>query len=49
MIQPAIIEEPTIEPVAEDPHLAMAPEEPVDTGASADLAQAAEPLPVVKG
>jgi hypothetical protein len=33
-----------IEPVAEDPALAMV-EEPVDNGASAELAQAAEPLP----
>ena len=32
VIEPAIIEEPIIEPVAEDPALAMA-EEPVDTGA----------------
>jgi hypothetical protein len=44
VIEPAIIEEPIIEPVAEDPTLAMV-EEPVDTGASAELAQAAEPLP----
>ena len=49
MLEPAIIEEPTIEPVAEDPALAMAPEEPVDTGASAELAQAAEPLPSDEG
>src|SRR5918995_2261437 len=49
VLEPAIIEEPTIEPVAEDPALAMAPEEPVDTGASADLAQAAEPLPSGEG
>src|SRR5918992_1894035 len=41
VIEPAL-EEPIIEPVAEDPTLAMA-EEPVDTGASAELAQAAEP------
>src|SRR5215217_2431744 len=43
-IEPAIVEEPIIEPVTEDPTLAMA-EEPVDTGASAELAQAAEPQP----
>ena len=49
VLEPAIIEEPTIEPVAEDPALAMVPEEPVDTGASADLAQAAEPLPSGEG
>jgi hypothetical protein len=48
VIEPAIVEEPTIEPVAEDPTLAMA-EAPVDTGASADLAQAAEPLPSGEG
>ena len=44
MIEPAIIEEPIIEPVTEDPALAMA-EDPVNTDASAELAQAAEPLP----
>jgi hypothetical protein len=44
VIEPAIVEEPIIEPVAEDPVLAMA-EAPVDAGASAELAQAAEPLP----
>ena len=43
VIEPALAE-PTIEPIAEDPTLAMV-EEPVDTGASAELAQAAEPLP----
>src|SRR5215207_3382303 len=43
VIEPALAE-PIIEPVAEDPTLAMV-EEPVDTGASAELAQAAEPLP----
>src|SRR5215204_5983582 len=48
VIEPAIIEEPIIQPVAEDPTLAMA-EEPVDTGASAELAQAAEPLPGDEG
>jgi hypothetical protein len=48
-IEPALIEEPIIEPVAEDPTLAMAPEEPVDSGASAELAQAAEPLPSGEG
>jgi hypothetical protein len=45
VIEPAIVEEPIIEPVAEDPALAMVVEEPADTGASAELAQAAEPLP----
>jgi hypothetical protein len=44
VIEPVFVEEPTIEPVAEEPALAMA-EVPVDTGASAELAQAAEPLP----
>lgn len=44
VIEPAIIEEPVIEPVAEDPALAMV-EDPVNTDASAELAQAAEPLP----
>jgi hypothetical protein len=48
VIEPAIVEEPIIEPVAEDPTLAMV-EEPVDTGASAELAQAAEPLPSGEG
>jgi hypothetical protein len=48
VIEPAFVEEPSIEPVAEDPTLAMA-EEPVDTGASAELAQAAEPLPGDEG
>jgi hypothetical protein len=48
VIEPAIIEEPIIQPVAEDPTLAMA-EEPVDTGSSAELAQAAEPLPSDEG
>ena len=48
VIEPAIVEEPMIEPVAEDPALAMV-EEPVDTGASAELAQAAEPLPSGEG
>src|SRR5918994_1246055 len=43
VIEPALAE-PTIEPIAEEPTLAMV-EEPVDTGASAELAQAAEPLP----
>lgn len=43
VIAPAILEEPIIEPVEEDPTLAMV-EEPVDTGASAELAQAAEPV-----
>jgi hypothetical protein len=43
VIEPALAE-PIIEPVAEDPTLAMV-EEPVDTDASAELAQAAEPLP----
>jgi hypothetical protein len=47
VIEPAL-EEPIIEPVAEDPTLAMV-EEPVDTGASAELAQAAEPLPSGEG
>jgi hypothetical protein len=42
VIEPAIIEEPIIEPVAEDPALAMV-EDPVDISASAELAQAAEP------
>jgi hypothetical protein len=44
VIEPAIVEEPIIEPVAEDPTLAMA-EVPVETDASAELAQAAEPPP----
>lgn len=48
VIEPAIVEQPSIEPVAGDPTLAMA-EEPVDTGASAELAQAAEPLPSDEG
>jgi hypothetical protein len=48
VIEPVFVEEPTIEPVAEDPALAMA-EVPVDTGASAELAQAAEPLPSGEG
>jgi hypothetical protein len=43
VIAPAVVEQPIIEPVTDDPTLAMA-EEPVDTGASADLAQAAEPV-----
>jgi hypothetical protein len=43
VIEPAIIEEPSIEPVAEDPALAMAVEDPADTGAEAELAQVAEP------
>lgn len=43
VIEPAIIEQPSIEPVAEDPALAMAVEDPVDAGAEAELAQAAEP------
>ena len=43
MIAPVIVEQPIIEPVTEDPTLAMA-EEPVDTDASAELAQAAEPV-----
>src|SRR5829696_5340527 len=43
-IEPALVEQPIIELVGDDPTLAMA-EEPVDTGASAELAQAAEPLP----
>jgi hypothetical protein len=47
-IAPAVIEEPMIEPVAEDPTLAMV-EEPIDTGASAELAQAAEPVPSDEG
>src|SRR5215213_6369455 len=48
VIEPAIVEEPILEPAAEDPALAMV-EEPVDTGASAELAQAAEPLPSGEG
>jgi hypothetical protein len=48
VIEPAIVEEPMIEPVAEEPALAMV-EEPVDTGASAELAQVAEPLPSGEG
>ncbi len=48
VIEPAVIEEPIIEPVAEDPALAMV-EDPVDTGAEAELAQAAEPLPSDEG
>src|SRR5215212_6923149 len=44
VIEPATVDQPMIEPVAEGPTLAMV-EEPVDTGASAELAQAAEPLP----
>jgi hypothetical protein len=44
VIEPATVDQPMIEPVAEDPALAMV-EEPVDNGASAELAQAAEPLP----
>src|SRR5688500_3529778 len=43
VIEP-VLAEPIIEPVAEDPTLAMV-EEPVGTDASAELAQAAEPLP----
>jgi hypothetical protein len=42
VIAPAIVEQPIIEPVTDDPTLAMAAE-PVDTGDSAGLAQAAEP------
>ncbi|HEX6655903.1 MAG TPA: zf-HC2 domain-containing protein, partial [Candidatus Limnocylindria bacterium] len=42
-IEPAIVEQPSIEPAAEDPTLAMAVEDPVDTAAEAELAQAAEP------
>src|SRR5215210_1041999 len=38
--EPAIVEQPSIEPVGEDPTLAIA-EQPVDTDASAELAQAA--------
>lgn len=48
VIEPAVIEEPIIEPVGEDPTLAMV-EDPVDTNASAELAQAAEPLPGSEG
>src|SRR5215203_5867425 len=48
VIEPAIVEEPILEPAAEEPALAMV-EEPVDTGASAELAQAAEPLPSGEG
>ena len=43
VIEPAVIEQPSIEPAAEDPALAMAVEDPVDTSAEAELAQAAEP------
>ena len=43
VIEPAIIEEPSIEPVAEDPALAMAVEDSTDTSAEAELAQVAEP------
>ena len=43
VIEPAIIEEPSIQPVAEDPTLAMAVDDPVDTSADAELAQVAEP------
>src|SRR5215204_6074340 len=42
VIEPAVIEEPIIEPVGEDPALAMV-EDPVDTSAEAELAQVAEP------
>ena len=42
VIEPIVVE-PTIGPVEEEPILAMAPEAPVDTAPSADLAQAAEP------
>ena len=42
VIAPVTVEQPIIEPVTDDPTLAMA-EEPVDTGASAELAQAVEP------
>ncbi len=48
IIQPAVIEEPMIEPVGEDPTLAMV-EGPVDTNVEAELAQAAEPLPSDEG
>jgi len=45
-VEPAVVVEPTIEPTAEEPVLAMAPEEPVDAAPpEAELAQAAEPLP----
>jgi hypothetical protein len=43
VIAPAIVEQPIIEPVTDDPTLALA-QEPVDTAASAELAQAAEPV-----
>jgi hypothetical protein len=43
VIEPAVIEEPGIEPVAEDSALAMAVEDPADTSAEAELAQVAEP------
>src|SRR4051794_13381442 len=43
VIAPVTVEQPIIEPVTDDPMLAMA-DVPVDTGASADLAQAAEPV-----
>jgi hypothetical protein len=43
-IESTVSEEPIIEPVWEDPTLAMV-EDPVDTSDSAELAQAAEPLP----
>src|SRR5215212_724079 len=43
VIEPAIIEEPSIEPVAEDPAVAMAVEDSTDTSAEAELAQVAEP------
>jgi hypothetical protein len=48
VIEPAVIEEPIIEPVGEDPTLAMV-EDPVDTSASAELAQAAESVPSNEG
>ena len=48
VIEPAVIEEPIIEPVGEDPTLAMV-EDPVDTSVEAELAQAAEPLPSDEG
>ncbi len=48
-IEPAVIEEPTIVPVAEEPVLAMAPEETVETAPSAELAQGVESQPTGEG
>jgi hypothetical protein len=45
VLEPSIIEEPSIEPVAEDPALAMAVDDSADTSAEAELAQVAEPPP----